>query len=48
MPRAGILPAKSEQKEELLFLFDKLPEKEDLLKYIRIKLMMVEEEAKKA
>jgi len=31
-------------------LFDKLPEKEkeDLLKYTRIKLMMAEEEAKKA
>ncbi|MEL7658758.1 MAG: helix-turn-helix transcriptional regulator [Bacillota bacterium] len=53
MRRAGILPIKSEQseqKEELLFLFDKLPEKEkeDLLKYTRIKLMMAEEEAKKA
>ncbi|NMC59505.1 MAG: helix-turn-helix transcriptional regulator [Candidatus Methanofastidiosa archaeon] len=49
----GLLPTikqKSEQKEELNFLFDKLPEKEkeDLLKYIRIKLMMIEDETKRA
>ncbi len=45
---AGLLPKESEassQKEELLYLFDQLPEKErsDLLKYIRINLAMLEQ-----
>jgi len=50
--RAGILPQappKSEQKEMLNYLFDRFPEKEkkDLLTYMRIKLMMLEEEKTK-
>ena len=45
---AGLLsavPESSAQKEELLHLFDQLPEKEkkDLLKYIRINLAMLEQ-----
>lgn len=45
---AGLLPQgleSSAQKEELLHLFDQLPEKEkkDLLKYIRINLAMLEQ-----
>lgn len=47
--RAGILPPispKSEQKEKLIYLFDQFPEneKEDLLTYMEIKLMMLEDE----
>ena len=46
---AGIFPGvavNKEQKEELIYLFDKFPEeeKEDLLTYMRIKLMMFEDE----
>lgn len=39
-----------EQKEKLIFLFSQFPEKEkeDLLIYMEIKLMILEEETKKA
>ncbi|HAF62041.1 MAG TPA: hypothetical protein DCK95_06920 [Anaerolineaceae bacterium] len=49
--KAGILPPepeKTKQREELNYLFDKFPEdeKSDLLKYMRIKLMMFERDGK--
>lgn len=50
--KADILPPiqeSTEQVEELNYLFDKFPESEKgaLLKYMRIKLMMIEEEKTK-